>query len=135
MKVRPMRDADLNFILSTWLKSYYDALKFYSSGTIRVPYPKDDIFFQGHQARIKALLLSPKTECMVCVAPDEDTQILGWIVFDAETLHYCFVKHYFRQMGIAKKLKESVKTATKYSHHTTRAKYVNHGLTYDPYKF
>lgn len=134
-KIRPMRDSDLNFILSTWLKSYYDALKFYSSGTIRVPFPKDDVFFQGHQAKIKSLLLSAKTECLVSVAPDDDNQILAWIVFDPECLHYCFVKHVFRQMGIGKSLMAHVKTATRYSHHTTRAKHINEGLLYDPYKF
>lgn len=135
MNIRPLRESDMNLVLSTWLKSFYEALKYYSGGSIRVPYPRDDIFFQGHQAKIKALLLTPSVKCMVCVAPDEDNQILGWTVYDHETVHYVYVKHFVRKMGIGKKLRECAGTALKYSHHTKHSRYLNKGLTYDPYRF
>lgn len=136
MNIRPMGDSDLNFVLSTWLKSYYEALKFYASGSVRVPYPKDDVFFQGHQAKIKALLLNPNTHCLVCVAPDDNDQIIGWLVYDRSTLHYCYVKHVFRNLGAGKKLKAAMTAPVAlYSHHTKFSKHLNQGLTYDPYKF
>lgn len=133
MNIRPMRDTDLNLVLSTWLRSYYDALKFYSSGTIRVPYPKDDIFFQGHQDRIKHLLKT--AQCLVCVAPDEDNQIIGYVVFDEDTIHFCYVKHVFRKMGVGKKLMAETGKPHFFSHYTKFAKYLNHGLIYNPYTF
>lgn len=135
MIIRPLQDGDTNFILSTWLRSHYASLQFYSSGTIIVPYPRDDVYFQGHQDKIKAVMALPGTRAMVCVAPDEPTQIMGWIVFDDETVHYCYVKAMYRRMGIGKRLVASASSASKYSHHTKHSKYINKGLQYDPYKF
>lgn len=138
MNLRPFRDeSDMNFVLSTWLRSYYDALKWYSSGSIRVPYPKDDVFFQGHQAKIKGLLLSPGTQCVICVAPDDENQIIGWVVYDKDCLHYMYVKHVFRRLKIGAKLREEANQGTlkTYSHHTKFSKHINQGLIYDPYRF
>lgn len=136
MNIRPLKDSDYNFVLSTWLKSYYEALKYYASGSVRAPYPKDDIFFQGHQAKIKGLLLTPGVQCLIMTAPDDDNQIIGWAVFDEGALHYIYVKHVFRRLGVGKKLREAVTApVTIYSHHTKFSRHVNQGLTFDPYKF
>lgn len=132
MKIRPMQDGDTNFILSTWLKSYYDALKYYAHNG--APYPRDDVFFQGHQNRIKEKLKS--AQVLICVAPDDDNQIIGWLCFDDKSFHYCYVKQVFRKMGVAKKLKESAFVNQKsYSHHTKYSRYLNTGIIYDPYRF
>ena len=141
MKIRPARDTDMNLVLSTWMSSVFSCYEHYAGrihGTDRKsirPFPSKGVFFEGHQLKIKALLLSPKTECLVCVAPDDDNQIIGWIVFDPDTVHYCYVKHVFRKYGAAKALMKMPKTAKFYSHHTTHSKYINQGLTFDPYKF
>lgn len=136
MNIRPLRDSDYNFVLSTWLRSYYEALKYYSSGSVRVPFPKDDVFFQGHQAKIKALMALPGVECLVCVAPDDENQIVGWAVFDRDCLHYVYAKHVFRRLGIGNKIREAITAPiTTYSHHTKFSKHVNKGLTYNPYAF
>ena len=127
-----MRPGDVNFILSTWLKSYYEAMKFYSSGSIRVPFPWGDVYFQGHQEKIKKLLES--ASCLVCNAPDEEDQIIGYIVFDEDSLHYCYVKQVYRKMGVAKELRSKI-IPRYYSHATTHAKYITKGLEYNPYKF
>lgn len=138
MNFRLMNETDKNFVLSTWLKSYYESLKAFDEylafnklkGFV---YPKDDIFFQGHQNKIKDKLKN--AECMVCTAPDDDRQIIGWIVYEPTVIHYIYVKQVFRKYGIAKKLKSKVPTAVKYSHHTKFAKYLKQGLVYDPYTF
>lgn len=130
MKIRPMRDGDVNFILSTWLRSYYEELKRY--GQKGCPYPKDDVFFQGHQEEIKKNL--PGMTVNICVAPDDDNQIIGWAATDNKCLHYIYVKQVFRKMGVAKKLLESCKFE-RYSHHTRFSKHICKGLIYDPYKF
>lgn len=130
MKIREMRDGDTNFILSTWLKSYYEALRHY--GQKGCPYPKDDVFFQGHQAEIKNNLSAMSV--MVCVAPDDENQIIGWLAHKGECLHYVYVKQVFRKLGVAKALIKQA-PASSYSHHTRFSKYICKGLTYDPYKF
>lgn len=130
MKIRPMIDGDVNFILSTWLKSYYEALRHY--GAKGCPYPKDDVFFQGHQEAIKDTLKT--SQALVCVAPDDDNQIIGYAVLNGNCAHYVYVKQVFRQMGVAKALLKDAKL-TSYSHHTRHARHINKGLTYDPYKF
>jgi hypothetical protein len=134
MKIRPMVETDVNFVLSTWLRSYYEELK--RNGTKGVIYPKDDIFFQGHQAKIKMRLADAQESggALVCTAPDDDNQIIGWIIFKGDCAHYCYVKQVFRKMGVAKALR--AKALVKfYSHHTRFARYLNQGLIYDPYKF
>lgn len=131
MKLRSMIEGDINFVLSTWLKSYYEELK--RNGSKGVIYPKDDVFFQGHQSRIKEVLKT--SECLVCVAPDEDNQIIGWIVFDKDAIHYCYVKQVFRKMGVARELQKQAIQPRSYSHHTRFSRYLNKGLTYNPYSF
>lgn len=135
MKIRQMREGDVNFILSTWLRSYYEELR--RNGSKGVMYPKDDVFFQGHQERIKERL--KVIECHVCTAPDDENQILGWIAFDKGTCHYVYVKQVFRKMGVAKRLMliayARPDSMAFYSHHTRYSKHLNKGLTYDPYKF
>jgi hypothetical protein len=133
MNIRPLRDGDVNFILSTWLKSYYDALTTFSKRAQAKIAPPNEIFFKEHQEKIKAELL--KSKCLVCVAPDEENQIIGYIVFDGDCLHYCYVKQVFRKMGVAKALSAKAQSLKHYSHHTPYSKYVNKGLVFNPYKF
>lgn len=129
MNIRPMLDTDLNFVLSTWLKSYYEEQK--RNGSKGVIYPKDDVFFQGHQAKIKEILKT--AECSIATAPDDDSQILGWACFEKGIVHYIYVKQVFRKLGVAKRLMPA--QVNSYSHHTRYSRYLNNGLTYDPYTF
>lgn len=130
MIIRQMLDSDVNFILSTWLKSYYEELK--RNGNKGVIYPKDDVFFQGHQNRIKEAL--KRSTCLICTTQEDESQICGWIVFEPETIHFCYVKNPLRRFGVAKKLLSHA-SARSYSHHTKYSRYLNMGLAYDPYKF
>lgn len=131
MKIRSMLDSDVNFILSTWLKSYYEELR--RNGAKGVQYPKDDVFFQGHQDKIKDIL--KRAKCEICTAPDDDNQIIGWVVYDPSSIHYCYVKQIYRKMGVAKALVSRALTARSYSHHTKYTRFIIKGLQYDPYKF
>ena len=138
MNIRKIEEDDINFILSTWLKSYYDNLK----GCERrgLPCPDSDIFYSKHQAKIKDVLKKAlnhdgSNAAFVCTAPDDLTQIMGYIVFDAECIHYCFVKNVYRKLGVGRKLMEKSKAAKYFSHHTKHARFLNHGLRFDPYRF
>lgn len=133
MKIRPFKEGDLNFILSTWLRSYYDALTMFSRRASAKIAPPNEIFFKEHQAKIKELVKS--ADVQICTAPDDDNQIVGYIVTKGDCLHFCYVKQVFRKLGVAKELRARSGTLSLYSHHTPYAKYVNKELTFNPYRF
>jgi hypothetical protein len=130
MITRPAVESDINFILSTWLKSYYEELK--RNGNKGVIYPKDDVFFQGHQQWIKRAL--SRSTALICTTEEDQNQIVGWIVYEDDTVHYVYVKNPLRKFGVAKLLLSKAKPKS-YSHHTKYARFLNQGLVYDPYKF
>lgn len=123
--LRPANESDKNFLLSTWLKSYYVHGNAYRK-------PNQTIYYKEHQEFIKRKLES----CIVTIATttEDETQIIGYIVNDPECTHYLYVKNLFRGFGIAKKLMEGNKRPT-YSHHTSYSDQVNKGMSYDPYSF
>lgn len=133
MIIRSLKTGDVNFILSSWLRAYYDALTTYSRKARSKLAPSNDVFFTEHQAKIKELLKTASVH--VCTAPGDDDQIIGYIVCDSDTLHFCYVKNVFRHLGVAKKLKSEHVGLKHYSHHTPYSKYVNQGLIFNPYKF
>lgn len=133
MIIRPHKEGDINFILSTWLRSYYDSLTHYSKKAQARIAPPNEVFFEHHQAKIKQVI--PDCEIRILTTEEDQNQIIGYIVYQKDTLHFCYVKAAFRKMGVAKKLKEKALGLTCYSHHTTYSKYVAKELTYNPYKF
>lgn len=133
MKIRLAKESDINFVLSTWLRSYYDALRHYSQRAKAGFVPSNDIFFKEHQEKIKNRLKS--SQVLICTAPDEDDQIIGYLVFEDDCLHFCYVKNVFRKMGVAKELKKKAGTLKNYSHHTTYSRYLAKGLVFNPYLF
>lgn len=133
MIVRPFKDGDLNFILSTWLRSYYDALTQYSKRAQARLAPSHDVFFQEHQRKIKETLKTAKV--FILTTAEENDQIIGYIVFEGDALHFCYVKAPFRKLGVAKKLCKEMVGVKQYSHHTTYSKYIAKDFIYNPYKF
>lgn len=107
IKIRVADERDLNFVLSSWLKS------FKANGLLSKRI-KNTVYYQFHHALVKRLLQTAK----VLVAADQvdDSVIYGWVAHDsvslsenateASILHYTYVKSAFRDMGIAKMLWE-----------------------------
>ena len=124
LKIRPMKDEDTNFILSTWLKSYRE----YGPS----PVPESSIYYKEHQKHIKSLLSS---ESIVACTEDEE-QIVGFLVATNQTAHYVYVKAVFRKFGVANRLIDSVKRLKYFSQFTKFAPlFEKRGLQYNPYKF
>ena len=96
---RPGVAADLDFILSSWLRScrnrhYFDAWD-------------NDAYYNdasGFQAWVKAVLRRPETVQTIACPDDDEGQILGYAVTGPNVLHYVYVKQPFRKGGIAKGL-------------------------------
>lgn len=126
LKIRPAREADHNFILATWLKSFREL------GTSR-PVPEASIYFKEHQRKIKDRLASDK--CLVASTDDED-QICGFMCYSDDVIHYVFVKTVFRGYGVANALLDRVPGAKQFSHFTKFTPFfARRKLSYNPYQF
>jgi hypothetical protein len=131
--VRPALEADAAFIFNSWLKSFRDS-------SFAAPVSNETYFTEQHKL-IERLL----KRCKVFIAcePQDHTNIYGWVCFEEHegvfTLHYAYIKHNFRMLGIAKELlKESnhdFNSAGIFTHLTKSALRIHHkfNLMYHPY--
>lgn len=103
MTIRPMIEGDKNLILNSWLVSYYQQEQSHSLKGIT-----KGCFMDEHRA---AMLEALSRSLVFCATDRHDTsQIYGWVCVEPEdtaseqVLHFVYVKHPFRQMGICKAL-------------------------------
>ena len=89
--VEPATDGDLNFIRSTWIRTYSDSL------WARVVAPS---FLVGHIGLRDDLL--DRAPPIVARLEIEPTSICGWACFERGTIHYVFVRPRGRREGVAK---------------------------------
>jgi GNAT superfamily N-acetyltransferase len=94
--IRPGEPEDHAFIYATWLRSYRD------SNAARSLVDDPRFYYEYHHAIIEAIL--SRGSVTVAVAIGDPKTILGYAVHEPRTLHYVYVKHGFRRMGIAKAL-------------------------------
>lgn len=101
--LREAQPEDIEFIFSSWLKSYRGSL-LYSKVQSSVYFP------EMHKVIEKLLQNFP---VIVACSSEDSSQIYGWIcaghIDSIFTLHYVYVKHTFRKLGIAKLLFNSFK--------------------------
>ena len=97
---RQMTPKDSPFVYSTWLRSYR-----------QMPFAQNmsnDTFFHHHKQIIEKILSKPNTKVvMVCEDADPD-HLYGYSVVeqygDATIIHYVYIKHAYRKLGLAKNL-------------------------------
>ena len=103
IKTRPLNpETDLNFILSTWLKSYRQ-----SHFAVHIP---NDIYYSQHQGIIKQILVNPNNTVTILCSIEDPDQILGYIVYSLKDpiIFYTYIKHSFRKMNLAQVLFKGV---------------------------
>ena len=94
MNLRPLRESERPFVLSSWLRSYRNA------PTMRLV---DNATYYAKQAElILAVLDASRTT--VAADPEDDTVIWGFIVVEYDVCHYAYVKHLMRRNGIAREM-------------------------------
>ena len=125
IKIRLAVPEDHNFILTSWMKSYLD----HGNWIFK---PTGKVYFAEAQERIKRHL---KGTVLIATTEADENQILGYVVLDATTVHYCYVKNTFRGFKIARALMKKTQGCEFYSQHTTYSKHITKGLTHNPYKF
>lgn len=96
-KIRLAAGPDLNFIYSTWLNSYRTDSYFGQS-------TRKSVFYDKYNEIVDAILAKPSTTALVAALPNELNVILGYLIFEPNILHYCFVKESWQRAGIAKSL-------------------------------
>lgn len=133
VRVRPATEADINFIFSSWLKSYRDS---FFAATISTT-----VYYAEHHKVVERLLKS----CEVYVAcSDADTsELYGFVcgerVDGILVIHYAYVKHHFRWLGIGRKLFEQFNhdgtSAGLYTHLTKSSRPLasKFGFVHSPY--
>jgi hypothetical protein len=98
IKLRAALEADAAFIFNSWLRSYRfgDLAKNCDNA----------VYFSEHHKLIEGLLKRCKT--VIACASDNPADIYGYICYEQVegilVMHYCYVKHSFRNMGIAREL-------------------------------
>ena len=91
-------DEDLNFILSSYLKSYRTA-----GDNVRMT---NEVYFYNFKKVIMKLL--ENSLVVMAVDHDDPNHIYGFAIFredaDIPILHYIYVKYTYRKLGVAKKI-------------------------------
>lgn len=121
---------DLPFIFSAWLKSYR-----------RSPTVKDvpaKVYFAKQHDLIERLLT--RSGVLIAHPEGDPSTILGFAVvspIDTQTIHWVYVKHAFRRMGIARRLLAGLDLRkTVFSHLPPNAAWIADacpGISFNPY--
>ena len=132
-RLRPMIEDDLPFLFNSWLKSY----RFSHFGEKITT----TIYFEDHHKVIDKILKN--NQVIMACSPEDSSQLFGYIVAGREddilVLHFIYVKHTFRNMGIGKTLLDAVghssDVASVYTHHTRMADKLSskYNFVYHPY--
>ena len=133
VRLRPIIEDDTAFIFNSWLKSY----RFSHFGEKIT----NTIYFAEHHKVIERLIDNSKV--LVACNPEEPSQVYGYIIGEEVdgifVLHFIYVKHIFRNMGVGKTLLDAwghdKEKAGVYTHHTRMADKLaaKYNFVYHPY--
>lgn len=134
IRLRAGLEADAPFIFNSWLKSYRfgDLAK----------HCDNSVYFAEQHKLIETLLKRCKT--LVACGDKDAGEIYGYIVYEQVegllVIHYCYVKHTFRSMGMARELMVEAghkrsESAALFTHYTDIMKKLADklNLVYHPY--
>jgi GNAT superfamily N-acetyltransferase len=97
IKIREIQANDVNFVLSTWIKSSYSNLTGYRE--------KQSVYHKGLEALIKKKYNEGKLIALVACLEEDESILLGFATFNIDySLNYIYVKEAFKRVGIAKQI-------------------------------
>lgn len=133
VRLRTANDEDLPFIFNSWLKSYR-----FSHFAEKIT---NTIYFSDHHKVIEKILKN--SIVMISCNEDDPSQMYGYAVGSQVdgifVLHFIYIKHTFRNMGLGTMLLESYgfdsDNASVYTHHTRIAEKLaaKYNFVYHPY--
>lgn len=131
--LRPANSEDIGFLFNSWLKSFRN-----SDFAKKIA---NEIYYSEHHKIIEKLFAH--YDVVVACNENDLAQIYGFMCAgDTEnilTIHYIYVKHTFRRMGIAKSLLKSIghdpDKACIYTHYSYKYKSIaeKYNMIYHPY--
>jgi hypothetical protein len=83
---------DKKFVTSSWVGSWH--------GSKWAGVMPNDLTYKIHFVVIDRLLANGM-KILMAVNPDNRDQILGFLAYEPDVVHYCFVKSLFRHQGVA----------------------------------
>lgn len=96
--IRPAEEGDLNFIRSSWLRTY-------ATSNFR-RYMTREVYYTGHGELVDDIL--QRCNALIAANPEDPSQIYAYIVFelygDVLVLHFVYVKDVYRKLGFCGKL-------------------------------
>lgn len=95
IEIRPANDRDFNFVFKTVFKQVFQYTKISEIASADV--------FHSEFPKILDYILS-KAKVTMAVSKDDPNIIVGFIIHEPSTIHFCFVKQPFRKFGVAKML-------------------------------
>jgi GNAT superfamily N-acetyltransferase len=99
LKVRFATNEDIPFIFSSWLRSFRE------QGYLARAVP-NTIYYQNHHQILQKLV--KRSKVYIACNSNDVSQIYGYIVGEyienALVIHYLYVKHSFRKLGVGKAL-------------------------------
>lgn len=102
IRARPLQGSDENFIYSSWLKSFRPSA---SNAQIR-----KDIYFRNQSGVIRDIL--SRSHGMVAADREDSSHLFGYVIAEflreSTVVHYVYVKHPFRRLGIGRFLIQAV---------------------------
>lgn len=126
-----LKPDDRNFIINSWLQSYY--------GCSATHHIKRQQYYIGQRDIINNILESPITKTIFIRPIDWEDGIIGYVIYNSNTIHYFYVKNVYRKMGLASKLLdtitklEDIKYISHFKEPHTRFYVEKYNLTYNPY--
>lgn len=98
-EIRSIKEADVAFIFSTWLRGLYYGNSWFKE------IPKD-IFMESYHRVVEQILARPDVQGRVCCLKEDQDTILGYAVLEPKrsAIHWLYVKDAWRRFGIAKAL-------------------------------
>lgn len=122
-----MKASDLNFILSSWLKTYK-----YSGPTVRRMF--DRVYYEVYEPKVKELI--KRSDVYIASLREDEDVIVGYLAIerltDRDIIHFCAVKDSWQKMGIARQLIDAARPqpSTYYTHWTSPMVSLSHKIPY-----
>lgn len=100
--MRPPMQGDIQFILSSWLKSYRN-----SDFANYIP---NKLYYEFHEALVKQVIARSMVS-ILCDVEDPE-HVYGYVVYemlgDVFILHYIYIKYNYRNLGLGQKALKAV---------------------------
>lgn len=110
--IRGIVQADIPFIINSWLKSFRSSRW---AGSL-----PNNVYWDAYHKAIEVILERPDTTVSVACLSENPDQILGYIVYCPDAVHYLYVKLSLRRHGIGKRLLTSAIGDAKHFRYTFR---------------